>query len=497
MPATDALNKLLSGSAGKYARQPAVEDLHGLVYSYSQLQAAAAGFSALLSRHGVGAGCRVGILAPKSPAYVVAIFGILETGAAYVPMDIKAPVSRNISIFLDCGLQAVLMPPAQAEAFRKALGPAHNFEAIPVDHSLCLLLSKDACQKHHDPLAYIIYTSGSTGTPKGVMHTHNSAMAFISWSVETFSPAPGDRFISHAPFHFDLSIFDLFVAIATGGTLVLTDEKTAANSLLLAAVLALKKINILYATPSTLSYLCLYGKMHKYDHSALKLVLFAGEVFPIDRLKAFKAIVPQAKLYNLYGPTETNVCTWYKVPQEIPATQLVPFPIGEACNFAEALADQGELLVAGKSLMCGYWNDADKTSRVLHTDERGVKWYRTGDLVTTDQQGQLVYAGRKDRMVKRRGYRIEPGEIENTLLRHEAIWQVAVTTTLPNDQADATIRAHIAWKGPGEPSAIEMAAYCREVLPEYMIPDSFMFYEQLPQTSTNKIDYKALTSLND
>lgn len=472
-----------------------MEDLHGSSLSYLQLEEASASLQSVLQSHQLGAGCRIGILSPKNTGYVTAIFAILKCGAAYVPLDAGAPMNRLVTICNDCQMQAILVDHSLTEALAQG---SRNIQLIPLEGSLSLLLFKDVKPKHSEDLAYLIYTSGSTGMPKGVMHTHASALAFINWSIGTFKTGPADRVASHAPFHFDLSIFDLFVTLATGGTLVLIDEKTAANSLMLAEALAQKRISILYATPSTLSYLHLYGKMHKHHYNALRLVLFAGEVFPIERLKALKAALPEnTAYYNLYGPTETNVCTYFKVPHEISDSQLKPFPVGRPCEFAQARIEQGELWIAGSSLMAGYWNDAQKTSSSFEKDSKGLAWYKTGDLVETDEQGLLLYSGRKDRMVKRKGYRIELGEIEHALLRHPAIAEAAVTARREDNDGDTVITAHLAPEGHQPLTVIALTAWCREALPGYMVPDHFVLHERLPQTSTNKIDYKALTLSRD
>lgn len=491
------LGSLLSDSAARHAHRPAVEDLQGGSLSYTQLQQAASGLQSILQSHQLGAGCRIGLLMPKSLQYVASIFAVLNSGAAYVPLDAAAPMSRLVSICNDCEMQAVLATHPLADALMQQPGIG-KAQTVRLEDGVFLLLFSQPKPLHREHLAYLIYTSGSTGLPKGVMHTHASALAFVDWSIRTFNTVPPDRIASHAPFHFDLSIFDLFATLGTGGTLVLVDEKTAANPLMLAEALAQKHISILYATPSTLLYLQLYGKMHKYDYSALRLVLFAGEVFPIERLKALKAVWPaDVEYYNLYGPTETNVCTWFKVPQHITDKQQKPFPIGRCCEFAHAKIEEGELWIAGSSLMTGYWNDAQKTAGAFETDGQGTTWYKTGDLVEVDEQGLLLYSGRKDRMVKRKGYRIELGEVEHTLLRHPGVAEAAVVANKEGDDGDTTITAHLAPKHNQALSVIELTTWCRGALPAYMVPDYFVLHERLPQTSTNKIDYKALTLLRD
>jgi non-ribosomal peptide synthetase component F len=184
-------------------------------------------------------------------------------------------------------------------------------------------------------------------------------------------------------------------------------------------------------TPSVLRLLVEYGRLERYDWSSLRLVLFAGEAFPIKYLRALKAAWQRPRYFNLYGPTETNVCTYFEVPQEIPASQEGPFPIGLACesdrtkivddNGREVQpGEEGELLVAGGSVMIGYWNLREKSEAAFSIDSEGARWYKTGDLVRQQADGNYMFIGRRDRMVKRRGYRVELGEIEAALYRHPA-----------------------------------------------------------------------------
>lgn len=493
------LNSILKKSASAFAAHIAVEDLNGHSITYARLYQDSVSVSRFLTANGVAAGMRVGIAAPKSTAYVACLFGIMQCHAAYVPLDINAPLARTKVVINDCGLKAIFIDDSMVETY-KPLFAQSTYKLIPFRDNFSMLLFKADAVLHEQELAYILYTSGSTGVPKGVMHTHESAGAFIKWCTRLFKPRAADKFASHAPFHFDLSVFDVFVPLSVGASLLLFDEKTSTNPLLLVSTLAQKKISFFYATPTTLTYLYNYGKPARHDMSSLTKVLFAGEVFPVEDLRAVKSVLPEATFYNLYGPTETNVCSYYKIPARIPARQINPFPIGKACSFAELKTDaapgkKGELLVAGKSLMSGYWNDGQKTKAAFKKDETGKQWYKTGDIVYLDIKNQYVYVGRKDRMVKRRGYRIELGEIEAILNSHKAILQAAVLAGSVNSQTDTVITAHIAFKPGAVIPELELHGFCRNLLPIYMIPDRFKFHEKLPSTSTHKIDYKTLSSL--
>jgi acyl-CoA synthetase (AMP-forming)/AMP-acid ligase II len=229
-------------------------------------------------------------------------------------------------------------------------------------------------------------------------------------------------------------------------------------------------------------------------------VLFAGEVFPIKHLRALLEAWPAPRYFNLYGPTETNVCTYFEVPTPIPVEREEPFPIGRVCENDEGLVvdeedlpviagEEGELLIRGGTVMQGYWNLPERTASAFHVDPGG-RWYRTGDLVREDADGTLLFSGRRDRMVKRRGYRVELGEIETALYRHPEIVEAAVLA-LPGEDG-ISIEAFVCRADGGKGSIIEIKTFCSKELPLYMIPDRFQFRQSLPKTSTDKIDYQAL-----
>jgi amino acid adenylation domain-containing protein len=353
-----------------------------------------------------------------------------------------------------------------------------------------------------EALAYILYTSGSTGTPKGVMHSHASALSFIDWCSRALEPTFEDRFSSHAPFHFDLSILDIYVPIKHGGAVVLIGEKLGRQPPHLARTISERRISVWYSTPSILRLLVEYGKLSQYDCSSLRTVLFAGEVFPVKNLRSLKAIWPKPRYFNLFGPTETNVCTYHEVPAEIPTARTAPFPIGKACSGDETMVvdelsrettrgDEGELYVSGGSVMLGYWNRPEQNLKVFSVDGSGRRWYKTGDVVREEADGNYIFIGRRDRMVKRRGYRIELDEIESALSRHPSIREAAVIAT-PDEENGVLVRAFLDWAGELRPSVVELKQFCAENLPAYMIPDRFSVLPALPKTSTDKTDYQRL-----
>ena len=263
------------------------------------------------------------------------------------------------------------------------------------------------------------------------------------------------------------------------------------------------RISVWYSAPTILALLAQQGRLDRPGMHAPRLVLFAGEVFPIAALKQLRGLWPEAALWNLYGPTETNVCTAYPIPATIPDDRTVPFPIGKVCPpLAARVVDEqgrdaaagtlGELVIAGPGVMRGYFGQPELTSAVFFTNGK-TRWYRTGDLVCDDGDGCFLFHGRRDRMVKKRGYRIELGEIESALYRHDGVDRAGVVAQA--DEVGISIAAFVALKPDQKKSIIAMKRHCMSYLPAYMIPDTFTFLDDLPRTSTDKVDYQRLRSL--
>jgi acyl-coenzyme A synthetase/AMP-(fatty) acid ligase len=256
-----------------------------------------------------------------------------------------------------------------------------------------------------------------------------------------------------------------------------------------------------YSTPSILTLLMQFGDLESHDASSLRLVLFAGEVFPVKHLREVKQRWPAPVYYNLYGPTETNVCTFARIPARVPDERETPYPIGFACDHCTPLVldgdgrkvapgDEGLLFISGPSAFQGYWNRPDVNS-TLFLERDGRRWYNTGDVVRWDAAEGYIYVGRRDRMVKRRGYRIELGEIERALYLHPRVREAAVISTSDEDGGVRIVACLSCHDGPN-PSIIDMKTFSASHQPAYMTPDRFVFLERLPRTSTDKVDYQTL-----
>jgi acyl-coenzyme A synthetase/AMP-(fatty) acid ligase len=230
-------------------------------------------------------------------------------------------------------------------------------------------------------------------------------------------------------------------------------------------------------------------------------VLFAGEVFPVKHLREVQRRWPAPAYYNLYGPTETNVCTFARIPSHIPDDRETPYPIGFACEHCTPLVLDGEghdvpngaeglLYMSGPSVFQGYWNRPE-VNDTLFLQREGRRWYNTGDVVRWSDADGYLYVGRRDRMVKRRGYRIELGEIERALYLHPGVREAAVISGT-DDEGGVRIVACLSCRDGQRPSIIDLKTFCGSHLPAYMSPDRFAFYERLPRTSTDKVDYQSL-----
>jgi len=504
------LHQLLENSAASHADRIAVVEPTVAEVSYAEFNRLADSVCKALRDNGVGPGDRVGIHIGKSIASLASIFGILKCGAAYVPVDSTAPASRNGFIFTDCAVRFVISRNPDGTGLDAGAAISHPFgrdEGLLADLMLVPGASaKTAESVTVDPdLAYILYTSGSTGKPKGVMLTHSNALAFVDWCSDTFTPNEEDRFSSHAPFHFDLSILDIYLSIKHGASLVLISEDAGRQPKTLASLISDERISIWYSTPSILRLLLDVKDVENYDHSSLRIVFFAGEVFPIKHLRSLVDLWPEPAYFNLYGPTETNVCTYFEVPTPLPTDRTEAMPIGTVSSgdFAKVMDEQdnevsrgeeGELYVTGPSVTSGYWNLPERNAVAFFTDPSGTKWYKTGDVVREDDDGNYIYVSRRDRMIKRHGYRVELGEIEAALYRHESITEAAVVA-IPDAEGGMMVKAFINWTGDDKPSIIKLKRFCIENLTSYMIPDRFSIQPELPKTSTDKIDYQRLKEM--
>jgi amino acid adenylation domain-containing protein len=520
----DVLPRILTETAGRYGGRAALV-MQDRTITYAELEAESNRFARSLSRHGISRGDRVALWLPKSIETVAAIYGIMKAGATYVPIDPAAPAARMGYIVQDCSVAGLVTLRDRAGVLEKASAGGAPMKCVwyadtggseapatngirGVSWQMLTGESSEAveCPALTDDLAYILYTSGSTGEPKGVMLSHRNALSFVNWASDTFAISAEDRLANHAPFHFDLSVFDLYVGARAGATVFPVEQRIAAFPAAMAQQWSERKLSVWYTTPSTLVLMLTRGGLAKLDLSALRLLLFAGEVFPVKYLRALMELAPHARFANLYGPTETNVCTWYEVSS--PPAGNTPVPIGRACSHSELYildealkpvpdGDAGELWVSGETVMQGYWGRPERTARTLKLVEIGsgvtVPAYNTGDLVRKCADGNLEFLGRRDHQIKTRGYRVELGEIEAVLHNHPAVDE-AVVLAIPDETIGHRLEAVVVVKPQAEVSRADLQRHCADALPRYMVPGAIEFCTNLPLTSSGKVDRQALAA---
>ena len=506
MPARNLAN-LLDASSQRFPNRTAVVDSTGAALTYAELTAQSDALARFLTHRGVRPADRVAVAIPKSLEAIVSLFGIMRAGATYVPIDAMGPVDRGRRILEDSDVSAAIVnsrtaamatngvPLVAVDRATAAAGAVYFHDAIDAGKSGV------SVPPAIGDLAYIIFTSGSTGAPKGAMITHGNALSFLDWCSSEFRPDETDRFANYSPLHFDPSVFDVYLSIKHGASVHLVPDELAKRPGELAAFIAKRALTFWCSTPSALMMLVRFGDLDNHDCSSLKIVAFGGEVFPILQLRELKQRWIAPAFYNLYGPTETTTaCTFARIPDEIPADRTAPYPIGVPCSHCSAtLLDEhgdpvsagkeGLLYISGPSVFAGYWNRPAETAASM-VERDGVRWYNTGDVVRWDPQDGYTYVARKDGMVKRRGFRIEVGEIERALYLHPKVVEAAVVAVA---EPDSTIRiaAFLVWNGTA-PSTVEVKSFCAQSLPAYMSPDLFFFLDRLPRTSTDKLDIQAM-----
>ncbi len=457
--------------------------------SYGELEARSNRLAHRLRAEGVQARGLVGVCLERSPRLVVALLAILKAGAAYVPLDLRAPPERLGRLVGEAGLSAVVVEPGTA-----ALLPHgdHRTVMLETDEGDAAAAGRLPPGDASRELAYCLFTSGTTGVPKAVMLEHANASAFLHWALGSFGDVLRGRVLFGTAVTFDLSVFELFGTLAAGGTVVLVRD-----ALVLADPQAPCQLDVVNTVPSVARALM---EAHALPEG-LPVLNLAGEELPRSLLEALRARLPGTRIVNLYGPTET---TTYSTCAETTGECSRPVSIGHAiANTRVYLLDErhrpvplglpGEVYIAGEGVARGYLRRPDLTAERFLPDPHGPpgsRMYRTGDLARQRADGALAYLGRGDQQVKLRGFRVELGEVEHALSCCAGVRQAAVLA-LDAGGAGPRLAAFVV-PGSPVPDPSQLQARLAERLPDYMVPTEWCFLPALPLNANGKVDRAAL-----
>jgi amino acid adenylation domain-containing protein len=480
--------------------------------SYGELNRRANRLAYHLRRLGVGPEARVGLCVERSVEMVVGALGILKAGGAYVPLDAGYPAERLRRMITDARMPVIVTQ----ERF---------LERITVESARAVYFDRDSeaiareCEENPasgvtpDNLAYVIYTSGSTGRPKGAGVFHRGFVTLLSWFVHEFAISAGDRGLLVSSFSFDLTQKNIFAPLITGGRLHLS-----ARGYYDAAAIRREihdcEITMLNCTPSAFYPLVNDADQHAHlQLASLRLLFLGGEPISLPNLSSWMSS-PHfgAEIINTYGPTEcTDVCAFHRLNRATAPSSSSP-PIGRpVLNARLAIADRnlsllpigvtGELCVMGAGVGVGYINDPSLTAAKFFPDpfsgEPGARLYKTGDMTRYLPDGDIEFLGRVDHQVKVRGFRLELGEVEAMLRKHEAVREVAVVAVCSEEGQAGRLVAYVVGEAGRRPTAGELREHLRKQAPEYMTPQAFVLIDEMPLTPNGKVDRKALPATTD
>lgn len=439
----------------------------------------------------------------KHPKEIAAFFGVITGGDFYVPIDEEMPVSR-IQLILDNVQARILICDGLTREIAKKF--AFDGETVLYDDICRTSADEEALADIRrraidtDPI-YIVFTSGSTGVPKGVAACHRSVIDYIEQLSAVLEFDEDTVFGNQTPLYFDACLKELYPTLKYGATTYLIPRELFMLPVKLVEYLNEHGINTICWVVSALTMISAFGTFQTVTPRYLRTVAFGSEVFPVKQFAMWRAVLPQAKFVNLYGPTEgTGMCCYYKVERDFDPEEAIPiggpFPNTEILllndqNRRAGQGETGEICIRGTSLTLGYYNNFEKTHEVFVQNPLNTAYpeliYRTGDLGRYNERGELMFVSRKDYQIKHMGHRIELGEIEVSANMEEG---VRLSGCIYDD-----IKGKILLYYVGTVCERELAAALRERLPRYMIPNRLVRLEQMPLTANGKIDRVALKRL--
>ncbi len=442
----------------------------------------------------------VAVLTGRTVESVEGYMGALYAGCCYVPVDSAMPLQRMADILEQIRPVALLY----GEKDEKIISQLHlSCPVLSIARCAETVADPVALQRIRDNAldldpAYMIFTSGSTGSPKGILISHRSLMDFTLWYEEITGVTHEDRLGNQAPFFFDLSVKDLYLTLRTGATTYILPKKCFLFPKLLVEALNEKKITTLSWATAAFHMVANSGVLEKYVPNYLKRVLLGGETLQAKQLNIWCRALPHVEYTNLYGPTEVTVdCTWYPITRDFADNE--PIPIGKACANKEVLlltednalapiGEPGEICVRGSGLAIGYFGDWEKTNAAFVQNPRNPlypdRMYRTGDIGTLTESGDILFLSRKDSQIKFMGYRIELGEIETAL---NSVPGIRAAVCLFHKEQDKLLTVY-----EGELTGTELAKALTGLLPKYMIPTDYYSVKAMPRLPNGKLDRSKL-----
>ncbi len=487
LPTTTGLHELFLAQAARTPDRVAV--IHGHErQTYGELVRRSLGIAARLRGLGVGPEVPVGILCERDPGLLAGLIGILAAGGAYVPLDPAHPRERLEYLLADSGAPVLLAGERLTEALPPFAGRVALLDA-PAISIPQTVESPGAC--HGEQLAYLIYTSGSTGRPKGVAIRHAGAVAMVAWGMARY---PADRLagvLAATSVSFDLSVFEIFVPLAAGGTVIL-----APDALALPELPAASEVTLVNTVPSAMAELA--GALPP----AVRVINLAGEPLRRELANALYAVPGIEEVHNLYGPSEdTTYSTGALVPRQGGAPTIgAPLDNRRACVLDARMSPvpvgvPGDLWLGGAGLARGYFGRPALTADLFRPDpfaglhgEPGSRLYRTGDLARRRADGELEFLGRRDHQVKVRGIRVELEEVEAALVSCPGVVEAAVAL---REEGPGGPRL-VAYVAPATVDLAGLRTLLRERLPAAMVPSSWVALDALPRNRNGKLDRRAL-----
>lgn len=491
------LMRVLKDQAVKHPEKVAVK-CAGVEYTYEQVERLTTAFAAYLREEGVSRETMVGVYVDRSERMILTILSILKAGAAYVPLDPTHPSERNRYIVEQSKLAYVVTQ----ECYKGDVSGERKI--ICLEQIWNMLESKeeedlsDTWLTGGHQLAYVIFTSGSTGKPKGVQVEHEGMMNYLLSVSDNLGLDENERGLSVVTITFDISISEMFLPLINGGTLVVADNRTAKDGVLLTRLMEEENINLCGFTPST-AYMLLDAGWEKLD--GMKL-LIGGEPWNME-LAGKLLDYGCSQLWNVYGPTETTIYSSMAKIQRNDECVTLGYPIDQTDLYVldsdmkpVGFGEEGELYIGGIGVARGYYDNEILTKERFIENPFDVELgriYNTGDIVKLVDESTLVYVGRRDFQVKVRGYRIELGEIEVALAKHDKVAQAVVVVS--GSENEAKLCAYVKQKPGDLLTAAELKEHTEKLIPYYMVPNLYAFVEEYPMTPNCKVDRKALMEL--